>query len=153
MRRQRLCRPALARFGSRRLPVVEVRENGKREFGGPCVAAELQRRVGLSFNRTEGFFGFEEELRCAANAEAVIRDALLGFLGRFVDNVFKRFRVAEVVVYVPAKRLEEGVKELAAQFGLVVAIGAEIIGISPEVPHHADLRRMPHFVSSWQVTT
>jgi hypothetical protein len=50
-----------------------------------------------------------------------------------MDNVFIRFRVAEVVVYIPPERLEEGVKELPAQFGLVVTIGAEIVGISPEV--------------------
>lgn len=115
----------------------EVGEDGDGELGGPGVASELVGGGGVAFDVDGGFFGFEEELTGAADAEAVVGGfgsaAGAGdFDGVFVDDVFVGVGVAGGVGHVPAECGEEGVEEFAAELGFVVIGGGVGVGVAGE---------------------
>ena len=123
---------------------LEVAEHAEREFGGPGVAAELERGTDVVLDINRRPLCLQEEFAGAADAEGVIGrfGGLADFDGVLVDDVFVRLRVALLIVHVPAERLEERVEEFAAELRFVVVRRAVGFAIAVEpLDQLQDLRR------------
>ncbi len=113
-------RPSDARIVDDEL--LEIREDGQWELGGPRVAAKLIGGRWVVFEIDGGFLGFQEEEPPSAEAEGVIGgsgcasdlDAVL------VNDLFPLLGVALCVVDVPAEGFEHGIDKFAAHLGFVV---------------------------------
>src|SRR5262249_33161979 len=101
-----------------------------KEFVGSLVLAN-KLSPGLDLLQKRGFFGFEEEDRVAAKAEAIIRclGAAADLDGRLVDHILVLFRRAAAVIDVPAEALEERVDELDPRLRLAVLRRAIVVGV------------------------
>ena len=117
--------------------LLEVGQDGERQFGRPCVASQLVGGVGAALDVNAGALGFEEEFRHAADAEAVVGGlrAAGDLYGGLVDHVLVRLGLAGLVGHVPAERLEEGVDEFLADLRLLVAGGAVGVDVALEALH------------------
>ena len=89
------------------------------------------------------FLGFEEKLARAADAKTVIRRFRRAAHadGVLVNDVFVGFGVALLVVNVPAQRLEERIKEFAAQLGFVVLAGFVSVELLFEACDQSEISR------------
>ena len=147
-------RPALGLSVGRACPAVvdrellEVGQDGERQFRRPGIAAQLKGRAEIVFQIDGGLLGFEEELARAADAKAVVgRLGVAADLdGILVDDIFVRFGVALLVVDVPAEGLEERIEELPPQLGFVVALALIGFAVLLEAVDEGgnDRRRLTH---------
>ena len=80
------------------------------------------------------FFGLEKEFSCAADSEAVIR----GFRGPsnldriFMNHVFVRVGIPDLICDIPAKRFKERIDKFPANLGFVVRLAAICVEVAIE---------------------
>ena len=104
---------------------LEVGQDGERQPGGPCVAAELVGGGGIPGDVDGGFLRLDEEFPRTPDAEAVVRGLHCAAYpdGVLVDNVLVGLGMTCRVVYIPTQSFEERIDKFPSELGLVVGPG------------------------------
>ncbi len=124
---------------------LEIGQNRQRQFGRPCIAAQLIGRMHILFDVYGRLLGLDEEFAHAADAAAIIRrfHRAADAQGILVNHILVGFRITCPVRYIPSQCRKHRVDELNACLRLIECTAFVGIQIGGEGFHQGfnDVRR------------